>query len=99
MFCHRFNSLTTCVLFLADEQHEGEKKKKREEIACCLPAIVDSKGGGGGCLSLSLTYYSSTRATRLVLFSFFFIDTKYVAQTRYLTPFFTQKQLKKLMLH
>lgn len=72
MFCHRFNSLTTCVLFLADEQHEGEKKKKREEIACCLPAIVDSKGGGGGgCLSLSLTYYSSTRATRLVLFSFF----------------------------
>lgn len=61
--------MTTCVLFLADEQHEGEKKKKREEIACCVPAIVDSKVGG--CLSLSLTYYSSTRATRLVLFSFF----------------------------
>lgn len=72
MFCHRFNSLTTCVLFLADEQHEVKKKEKREKIACCVPAIVDSKGGGGGCLSLSRTYYSSTRATWLGLFSFFF---------------------------
>lgn len=43
MFCHRFNTLTTCDLFLADEQHEGKKRRRERKLLAVFLLLLTAK--------------------------------------------------------